>query len=492
MTSRDERRAAERALLGGLLQAPERLVEVRDIVGPADFVDPHLAAVFKLLLSRSDAGEPVDMVSLAAELAGQKVRRPGVLLAELAGAVATATHVRHHAKLVAQYGRLANLEKSLKAFERDASSATPDAVAELVERAGREFSALAATVPGVKGAGGSGRSLTCRPFAEIAPERLEWLWPDRIPMGTVTLLFGDPGLGKSMLTVDLAAAVSRGGRLPDGAQAPGGAVLFLSAEDDAGTTIRPRLDAAGADVERVHEIRVPGRWFSLADDLKGLEAEVERIGDVRLVVIDPVSAFLGSTDSHRNADVRQLLGPLVEMAGRSGVALILVTHLNKGTGTKALYRATGSLAFVAAARAAWAVVQDPEDSERRLFLPAKSNLGPKVAGLAYRIKGRDGDSPVLDWEPGPVDVDVDSVIGAQAGSGGGSTARDAAAKFLQELLDQGPCPAKEVRSEADRTGLSWVTVRRAAEHLRVVNTKRGFGAGGCWYWSLPTNREHDS
>jgi RecA-family ATPase len=185
-----------------------------------------------------------------------------------------------------------------------------------------------------------GAVLRC--FRDIEPEPLRWLWPGRIPLGKLTLLIGDPGLGKSLVTVDMAARLSRGTAFADGAACDRGSTIFLSAEDEAADTIRPRLDAAGADLSRVHvldAVRVTladgvlsEKCFSLETDIAALESALLQNPDVRLIVIDPLSAYLGGTDSHSNAEIRGLLSPLGAMAARRGVAVSAITHLRKSPG----------------------------------------------------------------------------------------------------------------------------------------------------------------
>jgi putative DNA primase/helicase len=228
-------------------------------------------------------------------------------------------------------------------------------------------------------------------LANVQPEPLHWLWPGRIPLGKLTLIAGDPGLGKSFVTLDVAARVSSGTPWPDlpDEETASGSVILLSAEDDLADTIRPRLDAAGADAARVVALKgvlLPESagvtHFSLAMDIPQLEEVILQVEDVRLVVIDPVTAYLGRADGHKNAEIRGLLAPLAELASAHRVSVVCVTHLNKAAGTKALYRAMGSLAFAAAARAVWLVTRDKDDPARRLMLPAKMNLAPEVTGLA--------------------------------------------------------------------------------------------------------------
>jgi RecA-family ATPase len=199
------------------------------------------------------------------------------------------------------------------------------------------------------------------------------------------------------MALAIVATVTIGGRWPaNGTAANRGTGIILSAEDDAADTIRPRLDAAGADltrchvIEAVHELGDDGklwqRGFSLATDLDRLAAELERLGDVAIVVIDPITAYLGNdTDNHRTADVRALLEPVQRLAERYGVAVVAVSHLRKSSEGSAILQVTGSLAFVAAARAAYIVTRDQHQDGRRLFLSLKNNLGVDTTGYAFAV-----------------------------------------------------------------------------------------------------------
>ena len=346
---------------------------------------------------------------------------------------------------------------------------------------------------------GAGALLT-RCLADIESKPVSWLWPGRIARGKVTMIAGDPGLGKSQITASIAAIVTTGGSWPvDRGQAEVGDVLFLSAEDDPADTLRPRLEAAGADLRRVHIIDAVSRGytgdgdhktrtFSLDADLRVLEAELAKRGNVAAVVIDPISAYLGKVDSHKNAEVRALLAPLGDLAARHNVAIIAVSHPNKAASTKALMRVSGSLAFVAAARAAYLVLSDAADKRRRLLLPMKNNLGPDATGLAFRIEGATVSSQAgplatsrIVWESEPVTMTADEAIQAEAPSKGAS-AVDEAADWLREVLSAGPVGADEVISMAKQEQISERTLRRARELLGIKPAKDGMEGG--WIWSL--------
>jgi putative DNA primase/helicase len=344
----------------------------------------------------------------------------------------------------------------------------------------------------------SGTALITQCAADVTPEPVEWLWPGRVALGKLTLIAGEAGLGKSQLSIAIAAAVTTGGDWPcrEG-RAPQGNVVILSAEDGAADTVVPRLMAAGADRERVQLVSAvrdeeSRRSFDLSADLALLDQKISAIGDVKLIIIDPISSYLGSkVDSHVNAAVRGVLEPVSEMAARLRIAIVAITHPPKGTGTTAINRFIGSIAFVAAARAAFMVTRDTEDEIRRLFLPVKNNLAPLGKGLAFRLEQRlvaDGivGSSVA-WEPETVTITADQALQAADDRGGGGGAGADAEEFLREALAGGAVAVIDLKADAKEAGLSWATVRRAKERLGIVAERESHGrdGGGRWTWAMP-------
>ncbi len=330
---------------------------------------------------------------------------------------------------------------------------------------------------------------------EIKMEKINWLWPDRIACGKLTVIAGNPGLGKSQVTASLAAIVSKGMGWPDTeAPAQQGDVIFLSAEDDASDTIKPRLLAAGAEISRCHiltAIKEEGkvRSFVLTQDIDRLAIAIKRT-HARVVIIDPISAYLGGTDSHRDADMRGLLAPLAAMAAKYNVAIVLIAHFNKSDKQEPTARVNGSIGLIAAARAGYAVIKDKNNPEIRYFLPIKNNIGNDTEGLSFQIEGRTLEGGIetsrVRWS---ADLfDAHKILHPEPEEQ--PTATNGAADFLREILSKEPMPANDVLAEAKGAGHSEAAVQRAAGKINVRRKKGGMTGG--WMWSLPTSAAEDS
>jgi putative DNA primase/helicase len=305
------------------------------------------------------------------------------------------------------------------------------------------------------------RALIVSRASDIAPEAIDWTWRHRIAQGKLSLIAGEPGLGKSQLATKIVATVTTGAEWPcDEGRAKIGSVIMLCAEDGAADTIVPRLMAAGADLSKVHIISAVGggdrqgnRSFNLQADIDLLESYLARVADVRAIIIDPISSYMGKVDSHKNSDVRGVLEGFGEMGHRHRAALIGVTHFSKGGGQKAINQFIGSIAFVAAARTAYAVLADPEDETRRLFMPVKNNLAAMGRGLAFRMEQRllPGDivASSVAFDSEPVVGTADGILAANNDSGSAKSARSEAIEFLKETLADGPKPATEIQADAE-------------------------------------------
>lgn len=320
--------------------------------------------------------------------------------------------------------------------------------------------------------------------ADVEPERVEWLWDGRVPRGMITLVDGDPGLGKSTLTLDLAARVSRGRAMPCDAhdldRAPA-YVILMTAEDHIAATIRPRLEAAGADVTRVHVITAmprPGDQDApptlAPEDVARLESAIVA-HRAALVVIDPLMAYLpGEINSYRDQDVRRVLRPLAAVAERTGAAIVVVRHLRKGDGS-ALYRGGGSIGIAGAARSVLLVALAPSDGSdaadkgERIVASTKSNLGRAPAALRWRlVDSPDHGVARIKWLGVARGVTADQ-LAAPPPTNEDRRGRARVVEALRTVLADGPIHVRDAeRLVAEMTGASRRTIERARTELGVV------------------------
>jgi putative DNA primase/helicase len=333
---------------------------------------------------------------------------------------------------------------------------------------------------------------------------IDWLWPGRFARGKFGLIAGLPDYGKGQIAAFIAAAVTAAIALPcDEGNATQGNVIWFNAEDGARDTVLPRLVAAGADLKRIHFVngaRVGGecKTFSLVTDLHLLRKAINRIGNVVLVIIDPVSAYLGvgKVDGRSATDVRGVLTPLKDMAEELHIAVIGIAHFNKKDDIKsALLRVSDSIAYVAAARHVYAVLDDPEDKECKLFVKAKNNLAADKKALRYGIGvktvghdarlGVDIEAPFIVWHPQHVEITANEAMQAA----GGHTAKREAREFLLERLEAGPANSEDIVEEAKQEGLAEKTLRRAKKELGIKSRKQQGRTDGPWFWELPPKRE---
>jgi hypothetical protein len=314
--------------------------------------------------------------------------------------------------------------------------------------------------------------------ADVRSERVQWLWPNRIPLGKVSIIEGDPGLGKSTVGLYLASRVTTGRKLPDGSSCPLGGVVILSAEDGEGDTMRPRLDAAGADVKRVAFLRgvraTDGEvnFIELPAHIDALRVAVKQYS-AKLVLIDPLSAYWGgSINSWKDHDVRRALAPLTRLAEELGVAIVLIRHLTNGQGP-AIYRGGGSIGIGGAARSVLLVAPDPNDKKSRILATVKSNLCPTPPSVCYTLEEAPGGVASVLWE-GVSPHNADALVTAPPNQEARS-ALDVAKEFLRVELGGGPQPTKTINKLARENGISLKTLERARAELGVIARPGGFG-----------------
>jgi len=327
---------------------------------------------------------------------------------------------------------------------------------------------------------------------EVEIRAIEWLWPGRFARGKFGLIAGLPDMGKGQIAAFIAAAVTAGIELPCSEGIPPlGNVIWFNAEDSANDTVIPRLIAAGADLKRVKFVSGKGKTFSMVTDLQLLRKAIMRIGNVVVVIIDPVSAYagVGKVDGRSATDVRSMLTPMKDLAEELQIAIIGIAHFNKKDDVKsALLRVSDSIAWVAAARHVYAVLDDPENKECKLFVKAKNNLSADNKALRYgigiktvgRLGDVDIDAPFVVWHSTHVDITANEAMAAA----GGHTAKREARGFLLERLRSGPVKADDLIEEAKQgEGISEITLRRAKKELGIKSRKDGFD--GAWMWELP-------
>jgi len=329
--------------------------------------------------------------------------------------------------------------------------------------------------------------------ADIETERTHWVWYPYIPLGKITILAGDPGMGKSTIAIDLVSRISQGTFLPSGARTISGTCLIASAEDAPEDTITPRLIASQANLKRVgimREVKIDGEdhYLSFPRDLSRLRDAVVSKG-ARILVIDPLNAFLEKgTDTYKDQDIRLILAPLESIAEETGVSILIVAHLNKKEDSSALYRVGGSIGFIGAARSVLAVGTSQKDNIRVLY-SLKSNLAKRAPSLAYEMKQvrKERQNPTdwlgedkiisntirwrgeVDFDPlkGPMSVNDQRKIEMEAES------------FLHQMITDSEVDTDDLFREARQAGLS-----RA--QLNAVKTKVGIRSrrkNGKWWWS---------
>jgi len=343
--------------------------------------------------------------------------------------------------------------------------------------------------------------LTCGSDLTAAP--IDWLWVHWLARGKLAILAGPPGQGKTTIAIDMIATLTSGRCWPDGTRCEPGNALMWSGEDDPTDTLLPRLMAAGADLSRVHFVsgtRIDGELlpFDPARDSVLLTERVKAIADVRLLVVDPlVSVVLG--DSHKNAEVRRALQPLVDLASYLNAAVLGISHFSKGTaGRDPTERVTGSVAFGAVARVvmvAAKVKHEDGEEDRRILARAKSNLGPDDGGFEYgleQVEVQTGIAASRVLWGGLVHGTAHQLL-VESGEGNGSedgrTATDDAVEALVRILRRDMVPSRDVIAQMKRESFSEKVIRSARLRIGVVVRRSGFGKEMSSYWKLPPGAE---
>jgi hypothetical protein len=324
-------------------------------------------------------------------------------------------------------------------------------------------------------------------LADVERENVTWMWQGFLPHKKLVIVDGMPGVGKSTLTADIAAKVSTGATFPCGTENRARGVLFLAVEDGVADTIRPRVEAAGGDVERVYAMS--GVEIQGQESAPDLSKHIEIIRnlviehDIGLIIIDPIMALLGANvDSYRDQDVRSITTPLARLAEELDVIVLVVRHPNKSISSNALMRGGGSMAFIGAARVGWVVGKDPSDESRRILAIAKSNLAMMADSLQFQlVTDEQFGCARIEWL-GKSMVSADILYSEPNQDERNQT--DEAMEWLQDFLGDSEIDSKVAKQKAGDAGISEKALRRAREKLDVRVIRRGKGKEHVTTWLL--------
>ena len=309
-------------------------------------------------------------------------------------------------------------------------------------------------------------------LSDVPLQEVKWLWYPYIPFGKITIIQGDPGEGKTTLALRLAAACTTGQALP-GMEVPEPFnVIYQTAEDGLGDTVKPRLMDAGADQERVLNINESEKTLTLLDER--IEAAITQTG-AKLLILDPIQGYLGErVDMNRANEIRTVLKNVAAVAERTGCAIVLVGHLNKAAGANSAYRGLGSIDFRAAARSVLLVGRMKKEPNVRVIVHDKSSLAPEGKSMAFSLGSEEG----FHWLDGYEDITAEGLL-----CGVSSVTKTASAEeLIRDMLSDGePVAANEIFCTAEAKGISKRTVNEAKKNIEgIVSTK----VGKQWMWQL--------
>jgi hypothetical protein len=482
---------AEGALLASMI------VDGENVIGPllerfcgADLYRPEHREIFSAIVDcwRANDGK-VDLVLLAEwlKVRGRLSEIGGVdYLVEVAQSVPASSSWEYYARIVVDCARLRTAHQSVRGALRHLESDGP-----IDERLTRCEELLAARTSAASPMTEGDCQIELVSMDAIDPIQTEWLWPNVIPMGMISLLVGQPGQGKSFVSMDIAARVTTGRPWPDSSETPTtpGSVVIFSFEEDLHRTVRGRLDSCGADAGKIkafRSIRTPTGLSDTIDiqtHLPQLERAVKTLPDLRMILFDPITSCLGAADQNSQAEVRNALTALQNFAQRTGIAIVGISHFAKRTDTSAIYRVLGSVSFAAVSRSIWCVHREPVTPEqphpRRLFLPVKNNYAIEPAGLSFDIV-----AGAIEWGILPITDDTDDILSNRRERPSGSKKHDAM-QFLREHLEgKPPMESDALIRLAEEKGLTRSKLYDAKRDLGIEARKTGFS--GAWVWSFPS------
>ncbi len=322
-------------------------------------------------------------------------------------------------------------------------------------------------------------------FARIRESEISWFWPNKIPLGVVTLLAGNGGDGKSFLSVYLASQVSKGSAWPDDSgNAPLGSAILLGDEDNPNSVILPRLKGHNADLSKVRYIRgysalddSDDEYLDLSRDLGRLEATLAEMPDCKLLVIDPITQYLGIHNQNDVALVRKSLAPISKLAEEKNIAILAITHFNKKEGDSFITRAMGSGAFVHASRSCWGIVPDRDNEDLKCLMPIKCNYCKSPLSMKFKIEDLGG-------MKGRLDFNQESFHGKIDDYGKDKTSKtDKADEWLRDYLGTGQVASGQIFEDAKEAGFTKDIMYKSKDRIGARAAKADKFTGG-WYWTL--------
>lgn len=336
----------------------------------------------------------------------------------------------------------------------------------------------------------------------VQQRKIDWMWKDIIAYGKITLFAGEPGVGKSQLLLYIASIVSNGGRFHQETKlCDKNKVLLISGEDNADDTIKPRLMALNSDlsfIDYMKGVRQEDKngniyydSISIIEDLADIEQKIIENG-YKLIIIDPISLYLGNVDENKNKDIRTALGRLNALAERRNLSIILNSHFSKpssGGAKNAVYRVMGSIGFAAAARIVFGVMKDPEDAERRLFLPIKNNIGQDKEGFVYKIKPSLVDGSIetskVEWLNETISITANEVLNNSNYSEREAPRLEEVKDFILDILKFGSVPLTEIVKKAKKLGFGKNVLYQGKDELKIV-VEKSIDKGRGIIWMLPS------
>jgi putative DNA primase/helicase len=347
---------------------------------------------------------------------------------------------------------------------------------------------------------GDTRTMRVETMEQVEMTELKWLWPDKIPSGNVCILSGKPGKGKTLTLIDWVARVTTGSDWPDGAKNEYGPrkVLLCSAEDGAGDTIKPRLVVAGADLSKVLRFRMTTRLkdsdnehsaiLNLKKDLIMLTSYVEKNPDISVLVLDPLSSYIGGVNLNKDEEIHPLMDKLILLGHKTGLTIFALVHSNKRSDVDAMQQVMGAASVAGSARTVWTFAQDTEDETLYRMVNTKGNLLRNKNGFEYQIVGVDIDingklvnHPRIQWGK-ETNMRADDVLKAERNNKDSKDTKSImATAIIKSML---PCKAKDVYRKAEDEGVSIETIKRAKYQLAGIVTRQ---RNKEWWWWFEDN-----